>query len=232
MENLRLAFVLLMGLVPFAFSGPGDYVDFNDGGEHVIDYHVQYSDEILDCSVRVDNDVNNVPGTKIIVESGARIDHRLYLYNNSLANINAGDVWGGLVTYDHSELIVSGGYFDGQHFFHDNSKVTFNGGVFSVNPNVAIWTMHNCETIINDGTFHALFHRDHSSLIVNGGQMNGTILEDDSSVKINQGKIGSIDCKQRGKALVMGGDIGACYTNEYSKLVILVPFQLSKFRFC
>ncbi len=129
-SSICLALLFIAGSL---VAGSSDYVDFNDGETHIIDYHVQYSPEIPDCSVRVDYGVENDPGTELIFKTGSLVYHHVEALNNSSIVMEGGDVWGNIILRDSSSLTFHGG--KAGISLNNNSTGVIQGGISNIHLN-------------------------------------------------------------------------------------------------
>jgi len=232
----------LFSLVSVVFAGFYDYVDFNDGEEHVIDYYVKYSPEIPDCSVRVDNDVNNVPGTHLILESGARIDYELLAYNNSLVDINGGNVWGAIGLYGNSHLNLDGGIANGGIIMANNSSLVMLSGMVPYPRDINVrdeaeltikggalgfGVYSDSKCIIEGGNVSNLIAQDTSNNVILGGHID-YILSEGGYTEVKSGTIYRVRGYNEGHVLIEGGIILGLDVQHYHIMELIGDFKVKK----
>jgi len=114
---LAVSFIVTFVCIPSALAT----ITFDDGGIHTIDFAVDEEVEVYDSPAGNPTTVNLV--------TGGSIDHRLRVFDNSIANVSDGYFRLDLYAYDNSEVTFSGGIIDAGLYGFQNSHITFSGGL-------------------------------------------------------------------------------------------------------
>ena len=96
------------------------YINFNDGGEHVIDYYIN-------DAVWVDA-VTPGAGTKVELVSGGKIEEWLAAGEDSWVIVSDGEIGGNLGAFGNSRVSVSGGSIGWFLTADDTGQVSLSGG--------------------------------------------------------------------------------------------------------
>lgn len=221
MKRTHLVAWAVLYVVSFLVAGPNDYVDFNDGQEHLIDYHVQYSPEVPDCSVRVDNGANNLPGThlrlidgaridwdllvynsgSVTVESGARLGNSVSAYNDSSITVNGGDIWQRIYIFDSSHVVCSGGYSSCLELYN-NATGEVLGGYRAVDVAVA----NEATLVVKGGSIsNSLYCYTDATILVEGGSVANASVHHRGSMVFNGGTSNVLWSRDRGHATINSG---------------------------
>lgn len=121
-----IVFLVIGSLMPSVFAS----LDFNDGGNNIIDYVV------IDSSVLIDNDnLQSSPENYTFVElvDGGQIDS-VYTYGYSQLVISGGVVNAGILARGNSHIIMNGGTYMGEYSdrnIYDDALLEVFGGDFA-----------------------------------------------------------------------------------------------------
>jgi len=161
MKNTGLAIWVMTVFVVVVCSGlpkAGATVNFNDGGQHIIDYAI-YDDVYVDYR-KPDT------GTQVELVFGGSI-YNLIAYENSQVAVSGGEVVHGLKAYDNSYISISAGeVYDLKSC--DNSRVTVSGGVIGY----SLWAYNSSQVTVSGGDIrYWLGALEDSRITVSGGKI-------------------------------------------------------------
>jgi len=160
-----------------------NHIYIDDGLNHIISDDVYIND-----TVWLDYIINNDPGTHIDLIDGGIINNFLYTYKESTVSVNGGHIGGlwlydessaiidcgdigvGLATYDDSNVYFDGGTISGEVYATDTSNIKMNGG-FSV------WLLATKQGRINlnGGTIESiLLTRENGTIYISGNNFEVT----------------------------------------------------------
>lgn len=163
--------VCLFYLCLFTLIAQSKTVSWNDGDSHVVDNSSYWQDYLL-----LDNSVNNIPGTRFILERGGIVDG-IRAYNHSYATINDGRAESAF-SYNNSTIAVSGGWV-GTLFGFDNSSVCVSGGMVGT-----LYTFNNTNvTISGDADCGKFLAINNTTVTMSGGSVYNFDLIDDCVVQ-------------------------------------------------
>ncbi|MHC4239881.1 MAG: hypothetical protein ACYSUC_09035 [Planctomycetota bacterium] len=162
-------------------------VEFNDGGQHTIDY------AISDLLVTVDKATPDAGtmvdlvdggslfdlmsyGQSIVNISGGTVEQYLRIYENSTATISGGSVTL-VITYNTSRVAVSGGFITDNLDVQDDSTVTVDGATID-----NMYASGDSDVTIYGGTFDAFISvHDNSRVSILGGSIGTHLVSEGQS---------------------------------------------------
>ena len=161
---MRMKYLGVVGLIVLlvAVQARAYYVDFNDGGYHIIDY-------VIDGGVYVDYDTPDA-GTQIEVVSGGWITGNISARGISTVIINGGTV-GQILTYPGSaSIVVHSGVVSGINASSHSQVKIFGGQILG-----ALSVGAEATATISGGDIGHLSGYGYGSIYMDGGQVDGLI---------------------------------------------------------
>jgi hypothetical protein len=174
-------------------------LEFNDGGQHTIDYAI--SDLLVtvdkatpDAGTMVDlvdgGSLFNLwsYGQSIVNISGGTVEQYLRIYENSTATISGGSVTL-VISYNTSRVAVSGGFITDNLDVQDDSTVTVDGATID-----NMYASGDSDVTIYGGTFDSYISvHDNSRVSILGGSIGTHLVsEGQSQITFSGGTIGTV----------------------------------------
>ncbi|GEM_PF-1244602 len=207
MTQVRMTILLAAGIM--VLLGANQLLaqeHFNDGDTRIIDYEIDDRVHIDDGEAYAETKttVNIVEGGSI--PRGERPYNYLRAYNQSIANISGGEVYG-LAAYDSSTVDISGGNIAfgplGLLTAYDSTTVAISGGEVSRG-----LVAYDSSTVdISGGSVNRLGALDSSTVDISGGEVGEFRAWDSSTVDISGGEVSFLNTRNSSTVDISGGEV-------------------------